>query len=161
VKKVVKLYLRATWAYLYTLFKSNDPVVSKTEGGFELLKGWTHSPEEKILEKLQADLDFKKNQRPLLWLFCIKGPHVGEIISLKDRSSTLGTSVHNSVIITPKTMANNTTYQVHIDAEIKISTRQGANFKINGREETQGILIDFDILEAFGNEFIVFENLAL
>ena len=158
--KLIVLYIKACWAFVVTLFKSSDPVVAKTDTGFELLKGWTHSPEEKIFEKFKSELKFKSNQRPLLWLFCIKGPHVGEIISLKNRVETLGSSIHNTIIITPKGMANNSTYQILFDGEIKIDTRQGANFKVNGKEESQGTLIDFDILEFFVNEFIVFENVS-
>jgi len=160
VIKLIVLYFKACWAFLVTLFKSSDPIVSKSEMGYDLLKGWTHSPEEKVLEKFKSELKFKSNQRPLLWLFCIKGPHVGEIISIKNRVETLGSSIHNTIIITPKGMANNSTYQIQVDGDIKIDTRQGANFKVNGREETQGSLIDFDILEFFGNEFIVFENVS-
>jgi hypothetical protein len=156
----IRLYFSACWEFIKTLIKARDPVVGKSELGYDLLKGWTHSPEEKIVKKFEESKNFKTNQRPIMWFYCIKGPHTGEIIPLKNRVETLGASVHNSVVITPKGMANNSTYKVVLDGVTKIDTQQGASFKINGREETSTTLIDFDVLEIFGNEFIVFENIA-
>jgi hypothetical protein len=160
VKKWVFTFLRALWAFFSTLFEARDPVSSTSEEGTTILKGWKNCPEQLILEAFNSERKFVKYQRPLLWMFCFKGPHMGEVISIKNRLELLGPSVRHTVIITPKNMANNSSYQIQIDNGITVTTKQGANFIINGKEETQASLIDFDIFEIFGNDFLIFENIA-
>ncbi len=160
MKDKIKTLIKAIWIFLVKLFEAKDPVSSLCDKKHVVLKGWKTCPDCKKNEIFNEEKKFKLNQRSLFWLYCFNGPHEGEVFALKNRLETLGVSNKHSIVFTPRNLKNRSSYQLYLEDEVTLTTKQGQNFILNGKEEVQASLIDFDIVEILGNEFLVFENVA-
>jgi hypothetical protein len=155
----VCVFMKALGAFLTTLVGAQDQVVAVSQNGHSKLKGWDRCLDEEIAQKVSKG---KETKEPFLGLFCYEGPHEGNLLMLAEGRESLGADSANSVVITPRTGFKQATFQLQSDriAGSKLvakSLEPSGMFRVNGREESQCVLFDYDEIEVLGNRFLVLD----
>lgn len=153
MRQFLKVYFRACAAFFRTLFAPKMPIKKYSPNGHPILEGWTHSPEEKIIEKAIDARNFQKG-RARLALYCYMGPHKGELLILDRNLETFGRDASNSKVITSDALEETTQYTIFQNGVSKLIAPSGQFFKVNGIEEQRSNLYDFDEIELLGNRFL-------
>lgn len=140
-------YIKSVGTYFYTLFQRRDHL------------DWEKSPLDEILKSY---LEKVSEERPdaKMAMYCYKGNHQGEVFLLSKNIETLGVGTENTQVLTPastQTASVETRYQVILSPEFKILAQPGHSFVLNGIEQREAELYDFDELEVFDNQFLVLD----
>jgi hypothetical protein len=144
---------RAIAAMGKTFFQRKSPVTGYSSNGFGILRGWGHAPEEDYIELAKREWE-QRQIFPRLALYGIDGPHRGELIPLPRASELIGTDTDATTVITPRGLLRERFRLVQGD-EPRLIAETGQIFTLNGREQTESQLIDYDELEILGNKFLV------
>ncbi|MEZ4749445.1 MAG: hypothetical protein R3B54_02105 [Bdellovibrionota bacterium] len=155
--KKVKHILKASGAFMKELVRPKDRVAGYSPNGHSLLDGWEEAPEERILAKCQQLQKKRRAQQRRIALYCFEGAHQGEILFAGKSFETLGRAKNSSLVLTPVQSEDFRSYQLMINGVRTLIAEPGTVFKLNGHEEQQGELFDYDEVELLGNRFLALQ----
>ena len=155
MKKMVHI-IKAVGVFFKTLFQPFVPVASFSENGHGIVVGWEDSPEEGHIERSMAIRELPEGTARL-GLYCVEGPHVGELFFLRRKRETIGKSLNHTVVLTPRAGAESRTYTVLVNGEVSLLAETGRFFRLNGTEHCKSDLYDYDEIELLGNRFLVLD----
>ncbi len=148
------VYLKASASFIAALVRRMDTVVSHTSGTFPLLEGWQQSAEEQLILRAQ-ELQRRVAPPAIATLYCFEGAHRGEVLPLRNESTTLGRASENSLVVTPTREDRDIRfYQLLANPRLRITAESGRTVRINGSEENSSDLYDYDQVELFGSRFL-------
>jgi hypothetical protein len=155
VKTLLTLF-KATFAFLRALVERRDPVMRLSDTGHSVLRGWEDAPEENLLREFQDEQETPKGT-PKGALYCFKGTHAGEVLFLQSGVNMLGASPDNHLVVTPEGGGAQNGLRFFVNGVTQCLANPGTTFKVNGHEEHQASLFDFDEVELMGNQFLVMD----
>ncbi|MCB0418132.1 MAG: hypothetical protein H6617_11970 [Bdellovibrionaceae bacterium] len=149
--------LKASGVFVKELLRPKDRVAGYSPNGHTLLEGWEEAPEERILARCQQQQKLRRAQPRRLALYCFDGAHQGEILFAGKSFETLGRAKSSSLVMTPVQNEDFRSYQLMINGVRTLIAEPGTVFKLNGHEEQQGELFDYDEVELLGNRFLALQ----
>lgn len=156
MRKVLSIS-KASVGFMMSLFRPSEPVVGFSPNGHSILNSWEGAPEEFLIAESEKLRQEHANRERQMALYCIEGPHAGELLFLGRSFETLGRAAENSVTVTPAESGDNRRYQLLINGVRTLMAETGDVFRLNGREEHKCELYDYDELELLGNRFVVLD----
>lgn len=154
--KTIVATFKAMFAFLKALLERKDPVSRVSDGGHTILKGWDGAPEEDLIEMFLAEQSAPKGTARGA-LYCFKGTHAGEVLFLASGVNLLGSSPENQLVVTPENSGAANGLRFFVNGVTQLLANPGTSFRVNGREEHQASLFDFDEVELMGNHFLVMD----
>lgn len=150
------IFLVAVGSMVAATFRRKDKVVERTAGGYPLLKGWTSSPEEAIVQRLS---ELKRAELPPIQavLFCTTGSNPGEVLPLRRDIENMGPSIQNSIVVTPNQGNPEQNFQITLGKRPRLMAEAGKSFHVNGNEEREAELYDFDQISLLGNQYLLMD----
>lgn len=155
--KRISHFMSASGAFLKTLVKPSENSSGFSVNGHTILEGWNGAPEEQLIARCKQLQAKKAKQSRRIALYCFQGSHEGEVLFLGRSFETIGRGTHNSLVLTPIEGEEARRYQMMINGVRTLIAETGTVFKLNGLEEQQAELFDYDELEILGNKFIVLD----
>lgn len=147
--------MKACLAFVGALFGRRQRAAQFSPNGHAVLEGWDKSPDEEILQGLNA-LKNRRVNHPRLFLYGISGPHQGEVFALGRGRERLSKDMEATVVLTPATRGEGA-YQMLINGHITLTSDAGSYFRLNGREEESSEVYDYDEIDLMGNRFLMLE----
>lgn len=150
-------YIKASWAFTKTLLRPLDPIQGWCRKGHTQLKGWDRCPDCDWIELAQRSIYKRRNIKPRLLFYGIRGPHSGGLISLGGREEKIGLSVLDSKIISPAVGHENGEYRLIFEDSSFLLSENSHPFRTNDRESWKEAILDYDEVEISGNRFLALD----
>lgn len=157
---MIKLYLRAFWAFFRALFQPIDLIEKSCPKGHSMLLGWDQCPDCHWIDKSHQFQAIRTQLPTRLLLYCFQGTHQGEVFHLKGLEETIGCSVNHSTVLTMERAQNAPTFKARFSTVNLLLSESQQPFLINGLETWKERLMDFDEIQVLNNRFLVFDFLT-
>jgi hypothetical protein len=142
----------ASRSFLFTFFGRQDPTAKTDPAGLTQLQGWEYIPESKIYDLATKKIPI---QPARYLLYCYAGPHVGECFFIRNPRTSVGHSANSNLVLTPPGVTSVGEFEFILDKDLKLKGMSGLHFELNGKQENQSTLVDYDEVQLFGNHFLV------
>lgn len=147
---------RCIASFFGALLRHEDRIESTTPDGYAVLDGWNAAPEETLV-RASEQRRARPKAPPRFALFCYEGPHRGEAVLLHRSVETMGSEVKHSVVVTPSGTEAPSSFQFFLGGGLRCLSAVGTTFRVNGAEQREADLYDFDRVDLLGNRFLVLD----
>lgn len=144
-------YLKASFAFMKAFVAPLDLNVTYSENGHAELPQWDECPEEGLLALAGPMAPLPARAA----LYGYSGKHQGEVIFLSVGLETLGVASQHAHVLTPNGMSG--AFRCYTNGTIKLVAEAGSSIRLNGVEEPEATLLDFDDITLLGNGFLVLD----